>query len=176
MPSNEKSAMVGDPTGDLRPALAMRVGWSAPAIERECGRWEASMTVEQASITISSDMADLRSVRQFVSEVLRHLEVPVDRSMAVLVADELTSNAIALDAGPVQVTLRVWPDRLRVQVRDDGEGDPAPRRDCYGLRIVDRVSLGWGVDQFIPGKYVWCDLPLSEDAARRPGALRSPKA
>ena len=55
-------------------------------------------------------------------------------------------------------------DRLRLEVVDEGDGaaevhrGPADETGGWGLRIVDAVSIRWGV--FEGTTHVWCEIPL----------------
>lgn len=75
-----------------------------------------------------------------------------------LMVSELVTNAVlygrdsgAADAADMRV--RLCPDRVRVEVRDDGRGfKPAPRvpgqddGSGWGLHLVEQLSDSWGVE------------------------------
>jgi anti-sigma regulatory factor (Ser/Thr protein kinase) len=84
---------------------------------------------------------------------------------ACLVASELVTNSVRHAGTPIEVGLSHLQDRLRVTVRDLGDGEPRKqpvaleRPSGRGLLLVDRVSTGWGV---LPtrgrGKLTWAVL------------------
>lgn len=125
------------------------------------------------TLTIESDPADIRVAREFAVRAARSLLPGVDPDVLRLLVSEVVGNAVALDAGPVSLALRVVDGELQVEVRDDGWGQPSPRRDDpargHGLRLVERGAHEWGVDQFLPGKIVWFRLPGLPGAAQADG-------
>lgn len=89
------------------------------------------------------------------------------RDRILLAASELVTNAVLHGVGPV--TLRAWLEggAMRVEVSEDGEGEPLAQRDHdvedeggRGLHIVEVVSTRWGVrpDDPRPGKTVWFEV------------------
>ncbi len=82
---------------------------------------------------------------------------------AALVVSELVSNAVrhATTAGePVGVLVMKDEHVVRIEVVDGGAGFDltSPRGAASsGLRIVEDLSLAWGVDAGPPHR-VWCDL------------------
>ena len=85
---------------------------------------------------------------------------------ALLLVSELATNAIRHGSPPVQLTLRLQPDRLRVEVADSSPTLPElghPGLDQIsgrGLQIVQQLAAKWGA-QPSPrrlGKIVWFDL------------------
>lgn len=89
-------------------------------------------------------------------------------STAVLLTDELVTNAVLHGAGPLQLALCVDAHRLRVAVSDTSAGRPVEldprsghtRTSGRGLFLVDSLSTRWGVDARAVGKQVWFELDL----------------
>jgi anti-sigma regulatory factor (Ser/Thr protein kinase) len=93
-------------------------------------------------------------------------------SDAVLIVSELVANSVVHasvgDHDAVLVELTRLDDRVRLSVTDRGsEHEPhitAPDPEMlhgFGLRVVDQLSLAWGVVRDGAGiTRVWCDLPL----------------
>jgi anti-sigma regulatory factor (Ser/Thr protein kinase) len=87
----------------------------------------------------------------------------------VLVISELITNSVrhaGLNATePVQLSVRVDGDTVRVAVRDPGPGfkPPAAPSDPahvggWGLVLVDQLAEKWGVDHDGDANVVWCEL------------------
>ncbi|WP_308799730.1 ATP-binding protein [Streptomyces sp. UH6] len=88
-----------------------------------------------------------------------------------LVTSELTTNGIkygARDDDLIGVTVRITPDRVRVEVHDPnrrrprlrGAADRRRRNHGNGLHIVSALAHGrWGVGPRPFGKYVWAEIP-----------------
>jgi anti-sigma regulatory factor (Ser/Thr protein kinase) len=109
--------------------------------------------------------------RRFVRSKLAG--IPAKRaSDAVLIVSELVANSVTHagvgDDDSVLVELTRLDDRVRLAVTDRGSQEephiPAPDPDMlhgFGLRVVDQLSLAWGVVRDGAGiTRVWCDLPL----------------
>jgi anti-sigma regulatory factor (Ser/Thr protein kinase) len=89
-----------------------------------------------------------------------------------LVFSELLSNALR-HAGPlpdaqIRVAWRLDPDSVRVSVRDGGGqtepelGQPTQAATGgRGLRIVEKLSQGWGTSRDDEGTTVWARVPVS---------------
>jgi anti-sigma regulatory factor (Ser/Thr protein kinase) len=93
---------------------------------------------------------------------LSDLRVPVR-----LLVSELVTNAVQ-HAGcgpdrPVELRLDCSPERVRVEVRDEGPGfEPLtgridPLQDGFGLALVDQLADRWGVD-VERGARVWFEI------------------
>lgn len=104
--------------------------------------------------------------RRFVARLLRQREFP-EQSVenALLVSSELVSNAYRHGDGDIELRVDVLADRLRIEVIDEGRDQaPAVREEGadetggWGLQIVDRLALQWGV--FEGTTHVWADLAL----------------
>jgi anti-sigma regulatory factor (Ser/Thr protein kinase) len=90
-----------------------------------------------------------------------------DRLPDVLILiSELVTNAVrhgAVQASSVRVRIDVSPERIRLEVEDDGVGEfrPAtvPRDGAggLGLRLVESLSDRWGIARTGP-TVVWCEL------------------
>ena len=121
-------------------------------------------TVRRCSIVVDSTPAAARCARRFAETTVDFLDTRVDPHDLALLISEIVANAVHLDSGSVEVSLSPVDHRLRVEVRDHGEGMPevldpgADEVSGRGLLIVDRVSDRWGIDQFLPGKIVWFEL------------------
>ncbi|WP_375499296.1 ATP-binding protein [uncultured Jatrophihabitans sp.] len=120
--------------------------------------------------------AEPRSVaaaRSFVTEaMIGHAPDTVFR--AELLVSELATNCIVHAATAFTVTLTTAGRALRVDVSDDGDGQPvlgSPAADephGRGLRLVDALSTKWGIASSPrrAGKTLWFSLLTSPPGAR----------
>ncbi|WP_432009906.1 ATP-binding SpoIIE family protein phosphatase [Streptomyces cucumeris] len=118
---------------------------------------------------------DLRSVGN-VREFLRHYahsrgwdEITADLE---LIATEVVTNALMHADSEVDVRLREYSDRLRVEVLDSDPRPPMPApitvsdsvqdssEHGRGLVIVEALAAAWGNSPSGRGKSVWFELPL----------------
>jgi anti-sigma regulatory factor (Ser/Thr protein kinase) len=93
----------------------------------------------------------------------------VVREDVLLLVTELVTNAVRhADVGPdesLQVELRLWPQRVRVDVVDRGTDftgvRPRMSRDDsggWGLLLVDRIAARWGVGRGPSFTRVWFEI------------------
>ncbi|MFD6533838.1 ATP-binding protein [Streptomyces sp. NPDC060184] len=85
----------------------------------------------------------------------------------LLVVSELVTNACLHAGGPEELRIGATSKVLRIEVTDNGAGQPAPRTPHragrpggHGMFIVQRLCLDWGVVRVpdAPGKTVWAEL------------------
>ena len=105
--------------------------------------------------------------RRFVSAVLSAAGHGACVDDAQLVTSELVTNAVNHTAAPtVEVSVALFDDHVRIEVVDTAEGVPQPQLGQptavggLGLIVVEKIAQQWGVDPRVPGKAVWCVLPL----------------
>ena len=131
-------------------------------------------TAAPAQMTLPRDVAAIPVARE------RAAAVVADRSCADavrLLVTELVTNSVRYASGP-QVRLRVapTPDRVRVEVSDDGPGFTGPHTPDpvngggYGLVLVERLADDWGVCRHEQATTVWFEMPCSRQ--RRRGCRR----
>lgn len=112
------------------------------------------------------DLTSGEGVRRFVEEELRRRGVVSDEAVfrAQLLATELVTNAVRHACSPVELTVALGEDRVRIQARDNSTATPAPPRPDSGTRhrgllLVEDLSERWGVEmEDRTGKVVWCEL------------------
>jgi anti-sigma regulatory factor (Ser/Thr protein kinase) len=109
------------------------------------------------------------ATRRFVRRVLQDwaLEAPE----AVLLANELATNAVLHARGPFEVLLRRGATRIRVSVRDDNTRlpdvcpVPADAMSGRGLAMVVALADDWGIDAVAGrGKTIWFELDIERCA------------
>ncbi|QKW06877.1 ATP-binding protein [Streptomyces sp. NA04227] len=85
----------------------------------------------------------------------------------LLVVSELVTNACLHAGGPEEMWISCEGKVLRIEVRDKGTGNPAPRTPHragrpggHGMFIVQRLCLDWGIVRTpgLTGKTVWAEL------------------
>ncbi|MGW3966640.1 ATP-binding protein [Amycolatopsis sp. NPDC005003] len=119
------------------------------------------------ALEVADDLAELARVRAWADRLLQDL--PEDQRVdALMVVDELTSNALRHGKPPRQVRLLRKRDWLSVEV-DDTCVDPAcprpPSADGgHGLKLVTAMSVSWGQSQRPTGKTVWAEIDLTRAA------------
>ena len=102
--------------------------------------------------------------RRFVAATLRNWECAPMADAAVLLVNELVTNALIHARSSVEVLVRLLPGGLRVEVRDDSPRPPrlkTPTEDATGGRgmwLVDQMADTWGVEPAPDGKRVWFEL------------------
>ncbi len=114
---------------------------------------------------LRADAASPSRAREFVTDKLRRCHVaPETIDAARLLASELVTNAVVHAGSATELSIRVTPARVRVEVSDD-DASSAEMRDAgdtdrhgRGLTIVARLAREWGVDQRADGKTVWFEL------------------
>jgi anti-sigma regulatory factor (Ser/Thr protein kinase) len=109
--------------------------------------------------------------RVFLSEALERFNVDVDTGAARLLTSEIASNAVRHGKEPIDMSVSVEEDGLRVSVFDRGSGfDPGDLRsdedvspeawaeEGRGLKLVHALSSDWGVERRDEGTEVWFRL------------------
>ncbi|WP_133849366.1 ATP-binding protein [Labedaea rhizosphaerae] len=128
-----------------------------------------------ADVSCDLDATPTREVRSLMRGLLAGRDgVMVDD--ALLVADELISNAHQHASGPRVCRLALLDQgrRLRVEVDDGSRTLPQARTpDCdggRGLLLVSQLASEWGVRRYRDHKTVWAELGL--DGAGTSGHAR----
>ena len=126
------------------------------------------------ALTLDPLAQAVAAARHFVRDRLPALGGTAMIDNAELAVSELVTNATLHARTPMTIAVTRTPaGRIRISVRDHSTQVPQPRAYALtattgrGLRLVDAVSMAWGVDP-VPedegsGKIVWCEP--AEDAA-----------
>jgi anti-sigma regulatory factor (Ser/Thr protein kinase) len=87
---------------------------------------------------------------------------------AVLLANELVTNAVEHGHGAAYLDATVEAGAIRLEVTDSSTVEPRPNSAVSeldergrGLMLIDALSSRWGVSPRPDGKTVWCELDLS---------------
>jgi signal transduction histidine kinase len=130
---------------------------------------EADMNLRgiRHELGITAELTELAKVRHWVRTVLGGLPANVV-STAVMVVDELTSNALRHGRAPYHVRLLPGAAKLRIEV-DDGGVESARRRapsdqGGRGLLLVERCAAAWGQLRRPSGKTLWAELVTDDPA------------
>lgn len=115
---------------------------------------------------IPSDLAAAGDVRRHVTGACTGMS-PDTVDAARLLATELFSNAVRHGSGEVHLVVAREVGALRVEVHDEGLGQPeladpsSAAEGGMGLRLVDALANDWGVGtrgDGQPGKRVWFSI------------------
>lgn len=130
------------------------------------------------SLAISRrDMQGVRRTRRFLREWLEGWDLSPMAETMELLTSEVVTNALVHGDSDVDVHVRRYPDRIRVEVRDT---DPSPALPVFlstsddeaeggrGLVIVSALATAWGNSPSGRGKTVWFEIgtPPDEQLAR----------
>src|SRR3954470_13605340 len=126
--------------------------------------------VRQATTAVAPEPQNARSARRFVDEVLRQWQCDELIDNVTLLVSELVTNVIEHARSDLDEAVKLFPDRVRVdvfdrsvmeangvggvggvRVKEAGESDTSGR----GLLLVESIASSWGVDQSDEGKSVW---------------------
>lgn len=97
--------------------------------------------------------------RWFLLDVLEDRGLDVDT--ALLLTSEIATNAVRHGREPVELSISLETEGLRVSVVDRGQGfDPNHLEESdepsgWGLKLVDDLSTDWGVNRTKQGTEVW---------------------
>ncbi len=101
--------------------------------------------------------------RRFLEEHYADRVGEVAFTNALLVLSELVTNALLHGEGRIFLCVSAEPDRLRIEVVDEGTGKAPTIREQpdghpggWGLRIVDSVASRWGA--FEGTTHVWAEI------------------
>jgi anti-sigma regulatory factor (Ser/Thr protein kinase) len=80
-----------------------------------------------------------------------------------LLVSEIVSNAVLHGSGDITLVVRLDNGHVHVQVSDEGAELPHQQSTTgahggFGLRLLDQLSVNWGVDAGADGKTVWFDV------------------
>jgi anti-sigma regulatory factor (Ser/Thr protein kinase) len=122
------------------------------------------------------DKRNVFAARRFVRKALSDWRIEQRADEVLVCVSELATNAITHGVPPGRgFSLHLWLTTdavLRLEVHDSGDGRPRLRdldeggETGRGLWLVEALSDCWGVGTRDPGKVVWCEFVLDQDAVR----------
>jgi anti-sigma regulatory factor (Ser/Thr protein kinase) len=113
--------------------------------------------------------ASIAAARRFVAEIVDPV-APELTEAVVLMLSELATNCVRYEHSDFEVRVDASRDQIRVEVRDEGIGQPIMRSpepheaSGRGLQIVNAFARSWGVSETpgVPGKTVWFTVTRAE--------------
>jgi hypothetical protein len=140
----------------------------------------ADIATQRWQVAMNPEPAYLPSVRTAVRDLWPTTSRP-RRDEAVLVVNELTTNAMRHVAQPFTVFVSASRTGMLLAVTDPGRQEPVLRplrsaaTDGRGMQLVDSLSDTWGVRLVHPqGKTVWAAMGFTPSAHRPPHSRSSP--
>jgi anti-sigma regulatory factor (Ser/Thr protein kinase) len=112
------------------------------------------------------DANSIRDARAMVRTIMSDQAAEV-RDIAVLLTDELVTNAVVHGGGRFELHAELGPRALRVVVSDLSPAAPrvltpsADQEHGRGMAIVASLASAWGSDVGESGKEVWFSLDLT---------------
>lgn len=117
------------------------------------------------------DLHGVAQVRRALRSFLREWNRDAFLDDLELLASEVVTNALIHAQSDVDVRLREYPDRIRMEVRDSDPHPPVPvvilntdedelrqAESGRGLLIVEAVASAWGSSPVGPGKVTWFEV------------------
>lgn len=117
------------------------------------------------------DLQGVRRARQFLRDWLRSVELAGMSEEAELLASEVVTNALIHGDSDVDIHVRRYPGRVRVEVRDSDPHLALPAalglaedeaEGGRGLVIVSAMASAWGNSPSGRGKTVWFEMSTPE--------------
>jgi anti-sigma regulatory factor (Ser/Thr protein kinase) len=140
-PSAQKTGLVTEPNGQT-PSVSLPIHGDANS--PRTARWAVLSQLEgQTSDQAKHDIGLL--VTELVSNSVRYADLGADDTVLVEVAlgDDQTAITVTDPGSDSMPHLLPW---------------DLARPDGLGLRLVDRVSISWGVRRSAGATQVWCEL------------------
>lgn len=125
--------------------------------------------IDQAVAEVRAELAaepqSARAARRFVDETLARWDCAELLDIVTLLVSELVTNAVVHARSEVEVSVRLLPDAVRIEVADNEPTAPVLRHadgtdtGGRGMELVDSLARAWGIDERDDGKSIWFELP-----------------
>ncbi|WP_028643146.1 ATP-binding protein [Nocardioides sp. URHA0020] len=107
--------------------------------------------------------------RRALRQLLETTAIDEDtRETAVLLANELVTNAVEHGRGTAYLDAAVQTRAIRLEVTDSSTVIPRPNTEVSdlaergrGLLLIEALASRWGVQPRSDGKTVWCELDIA---------------
>ncbi|WP_329160178.1 serine/threonine-protein phosphatase [Streptomyces sp. NBC_01717] len=175
--------VLADHCGDNLEVLADRLvqdrrGWRVLADDAALllVRYEGAQSREHRRVARMSvqrhHLQGVAQVREFLRDLLRQWDLLPMLDTLELLTSEVVTNALIHADSEVELRLREYPDRIRVEVRDSDPHPPVPTaivadeennqeaESGRGLLIVDALAGDWGSSPAGRGKTTWFDIAI----------------
>ncbi len=117
------------------------------------------------TITLPPEPGSAGQARHFVADTVRDVLPDDVTEVAVLLTSELVTNVIVHARTPMQLSVEVEAEALRVAIADEVPRTPVrraaegtPRLTGRGMHLVESLATQWGVEPSPTGKTVWFEL------------------
>jgi anti-sigma regulatory factor (Ser/Thr protein kinase) len=133
--------------------------------------WAQGITV--VVLRLSAEVAAPAAARAAVRDALSARSASL-RDIAVLLADEIVTNALVHTGGEIELRVQDRRDSIRIEVFDSSSVAPKLRSPGIsdergrGMFIVDSLASSWGVVQTADGKNVWFELDADDESPDAP--------
>jgi anti-sigma regulatory factor (Ser/Thr protein kinase) len=122
-----------------------------------------------ARMTLRGDLRSPTEARRFVARTLTPLLGREDVETAILVTNELVTNATLHAGTECEISLTGKPNALLIRVSDFDKQVDLKRQSFgaemtagRGLRLLEVLCRRWGVEPDERGKTVWCELRVRD--------------
>jgi anti-sigma regulatory factor (Ser/Thr protein kinase) len=120
-------------------------------------------------ITLIPELASVPRARRAVAAAVEAWCLDDLVGDAQLVVSELVTNAVLHARTTIELVVRRWGKRVRVEVRDGNPLLPAVRHHRpdagtgRGLLLIAQLATAWSVDPTRGGKVVWAELTADHE-------------
>lgn len=119
----------------------------------------------EATLDLPHALSSAAAARRFVEQTVTDWDLKALLDDALLVASELTANAVTHANSSCRIRLSLTETAFRIEVVDTGAGTPEPQPSSEtsehgrGLHLIGALTTAWGLE-VVPGdgKVVWAEL------------------
>jgi len=127
------------------------------------------------SMRFPADAARLAEVRDFAVAATREIGASVDVDVVKVLVGEMAANAALHQAGEAELSVETLADGgVVLSVTDSDpvlprlyDGEPWDVEGHRGMKLIDALSDGWGIEPVGTGKRVWAWLRTATGSRSR---------